>query len=106
MEDVCGQIIKMFTTVEFTKTSRYHDQASIEDLAKKYSFQEFDKEINFMPWRILLANNPQEVVNSINNNNVINIANKPLVFLHTILMIKDLFKLIIFLLMLLKIKTL
>ena len=70
--------------VEFTKTSRYHDQASIEDLAKKYSFQEFDKEINFMPWRILLANNPQEVVNSINiNNNVINIANKPLVFLHT-----------------------
>jgi hypothetical protein len=70
--------------IEFTKTSRYHDQASIEDLAKKYSFQEFDKEINFMPWRILLANNPQEVVNSINiNNNVINIANKPLVFLHT-----------------------
>ena len=70
--------------IEFTKTSRYHDQASIEDLAKKYSFQEFDKEINFMPWRILLANNPQEVVDSINiNNNVINIANKPLVFLHT-----------------------
>ena len=70
--------------IEFTKTSRYHDQASIEDLAKKYSFQEYDKEINFMPWRILLANNPQEVVNSINtNNNQINIANKPLAFLHT-----------------------
>jgi len=70
--------------IEFTKTSRYHDQASIEDLAKKYSFQEYDKEINFMPWRILLANNPQEVVNSINiNNNQINIGNKPLAFLHT-----------------------
>ncbi len=70
--------------IEFTKTSRYHDQASMEDLAKKYSFQEFDKEINFMPWRILLANNPQEVVNSINiNNNQINIGDKPLIFLHT-----------------------
>ena len=70
--------------IEFTKTSRYHDQASIEDLAKKYSFQEFDKEINFMPWRILLVNNPQEVVNSINiKNNQINIGDKPLVFLHT-----------------------
>ena len=54
--------------IKFTKKSRYHDQASIEDLAKKYSYQEFDKEINFMPWRILLANNPQEVVNSININ--------------------------------------
>ena len=70
--------------IEFTKFSRYHDQASIEDLAKKYSFQEFGKEINFMPWRILLANNQEEVLKSINiNNNVINIANKPLVFLHT-----------------------
>ena len=70
--------------IEFTKTSRYYDQASIEDLAKKYSFQEFDKEINFMPWRILLANNSQEIVNSINiKNNQINIGTKPLVFLHT-----------------------
>ena len=70
--------------IEFTKTSRYHDQASIENLAKKYSFQEFGKEINFMPWRILLANNPQQIVNSINiNNDTLNIGDKPLVFLHT-----------------------
>tara|TARA_B100000925_G_scaffold286464_2_gene264215 strand:+ start:41178 stop:42797 length:1620 start_codon:yes stop_codon:yes gene_type:complete len=70
--------------IEFTKTSRYHDQASIEDLAKKYSFQEFGKEVNFMPWRVLLANNSQEVINSINiNNNQLNIGDKPLVFLHT-----------------------
>ena len=37
-----------------------------------------------MPWRVLLANNPQEVINKINiKNNNINIDDKPLVFLHT-----------------------
>lgn len=70
--------------IEFTKTSRYHDQASIEELAKKYSFQEFGKEVNFMPWRIIVGNNPQEVVNTITiNNNELNIETKPLIFLHT-----------------------
>ena len=70
--------------IEFTKTSRYHDQASIEDLANKYSFQEFDKEINFMPWRILLANNQEEAIKKINiNNNQLNIGAKSLAFLHT-----------------------
>jgi hypothetical protein len=68
----------------YTNKSRYYEQASLEDLAKKYSFQEFGKEINFMPWRILLANNQEEVLKSINiNNNQLNIDNKPLVFLHT-----------------------
>ena len=43
--------------IEFTKTSRYHDQASIEDLAKKYSYQEFGEEINYMPWRIIVGEN-------------------------------------------------
>ena len=70
--------------IEFTKTSRYFEQASLEDLAKKYSFQEFGKEVNFMPWRIIVGENPQQVVNSINiNNNTLNIDDKPLVFLHT-----------------------
>jgi hypothetical protein len=70
--------------IEFTKTSRYHDQASIEDLAKKYSFQEFGREVNFMPWRIIVGNNPQKVVNTINiNNNELNIGSEPLIFLHT-----------------------
>ena len=70
--------------VEFTKTSRYHDQASIEDLAEKYNYEEFGKEINFMPWRVLLANDPQGVVNSISvHENQITIDNKPLIFLHT-----------------------
>jgi hypothetical protein len=70
--------------IKFTKTSRYHDQASIEELARVYSYQEFGKEVNFMPWRVLLADNQNEVINSINiNNNNINIDDKPLIFLHT-----------------------
>ena len=70
--------------IEFTKTSRYHDQASIEDLAKKYSYQEFGEEINYMPWRILVGENPQLEINKINIKNAkININNNPLIFLHT-----------------------
>lgn len=69
-----------------TVNSRYFDQASLEDVAIEYknSLFEFGEEINFMPWRIIVGDNPQQVVNKINiNNNQINIVNKPLVFLHT-----------------------
>jgi len=69
-----------------TVNSRYVDQASLEDVAKDYSdtMFEFGEEINIMTWRVLLANNPQEVINKINiKNNNINIDDKPLVFLHT-----------------------
>ena len=68
----------------YTKFSRYHDQASLEDLAKKYSHQEFGEEINFMPWRVLIGVNPQQVVNNINiKDNKLNYKNKEIVFLHT-----------------------
>lgn len=70
--------------IKFTKNSRYYDQASIEDLVNKYSYQEFGEELNYMPWRILLTDNQREEINKINiNNNQLNIGNKPLVFLHT-----------------------
>jgi len=70
--------------IHYTKTSRYHDQASIEDLSKKYSFHEFGKEVNFMPWRVIVGDDPQQVVNSISiKNDNIYIEDKPLVFLHT-----------------------
>lgn len=70
--------------IEFTKTSRYHDQASIEDLVKKYNYQEFGEEINFMPWRVLLSKNPNEVFNNIHiHNGEICFKRKPIVFLHT-----------------------
>jgi hypothetical protein len=38
--------------IEFTKTSRYYDQASIEDLAKKYSHFHFGENYNIQGWRI------------------------------------------------------
>jgi hypothetical protein len=69
-----------------TVNSRYVDQASLEDVAIDYkdSMFEFGEELNYMPWRVLLANNQEEVIKKINiNNNQINIGTKPLVFLHT-----------------------
>jgi hypothetical protein len=48
---------------EYTKTSRYFDQASIEDLAKKYSYFEFDKSYNFSWWRVGQSDeSPQQIV--------------------------------------------
>ena len=70
--------------IEFTKTSRYHDQASLEDLAKKYTYQEFGEEINFMPWRIILVEDPQRVINKFDlKNGMINYNNQPVVYVHT-----------------------
>ena len=69
-----------------TVNSRYVDQASLEDVAIEYknSMFEFGEELNYMPWRVLLANNQEEVIKKINiNNNQLNIGNKPLSFLHT-----------------------
>ena len=69
-----------------TVNSRYVDQASLEDVAIDYknSMFEFGEELNYMPWRVLLADNQKEVVKKINiNNNQLNIGSKPLVFLHT-----------------------
>ena len=69
-----------------TIKSRYVDQASLEDVAKDYknSMFEFGEEINFMPWRIILANDSQSVINKINiDNGELNYGGKPLVFLHT-----------------------
>ena len=69
-----------------TVNSRYVDQASLEDVAIDYkdSMFEFGEELNYMPWRVLLANNQEEEIKKINiNNNQVNIGNKPLSFLHT-----------------------
>ena len=69
-----------------TVKSRYVDQASLEDVAIDYkdSMFEFGEELNYMPWRILLANNQEEAIKKINiNNNQLNIGAKSLAFLHT-----------------------
>jgi len=62
----------VYDWIEFTKKSRFYDQASLEDLANKYDYQELGREINFTPWRIIHLENDEErkeVIESINTNN-------------------------------------
>jgi hypothetical protein len=39
----------------YTKTSRYFDQASIEDLVKEYSYFEFPEQHNVQSWRFIVG---------------------------------------------------
>jgi hypothetical protein len=43
---------------EYTKTSRYFDQASIEDLTREYTFFEFPEQYNFQSWRFIVGDTP------------------------------------------------
>ena len=68
----------------FTKKSRYFDQASIEDLAKKYSYFEFGENYNLQCWRFLLSDeSPQQISNHITSKDKLYYKNKPLKFVHT-----------------------
>ena len=72
--------------IEFTKTSRYFDQASIEDLVKKYSFFEFGENYNLQCWRLFLSpEGGEQVANNITSvpNDTLYYKNKPLKFVHT-----------------------
>jgi hypothetical protein len=71
--------------IEFTKTSRYFDQASIEDLAKKYSFFEFGENYNFSWWRVMQSEqSPNDIIKNITiSNNKLHYKRKPLKFVHT-----------------------
>lgn len=54
---------------EFTKTSRYYDQASIEDLARKYDHFSFGKNYNIQGYRLALhEHGPQSFVHSLSVN--------------------------------------
>ncbi len=69
---------------EFTKTSRYFDQASIEDLAKFYSFFEFGDNYNLQSWRFIQGEEAKKVPSYLKvNNNKIFYKKKPLKFIHT-----------------------
>ena len=50
--------------IEYTKTSRFYDQASIEDLVKDFSYFEFNKNYNFGQWRF---NQDKKYINIQNN---------------------------------------
>jgi hypothetical protein len=75
--------------IEFTKTSRYYDQASIEDLARKYKYNYFlfDENYNLQCWRYYLSPLGKQTIASYitSNPNIHNIyyKNKPLKFIHT-----------------------
>ena len=70
---------------KYTKTSRYFDQASIEDLVKIYSYFEFGENYNLQTWRFMLGVEPPEKIISniwVNGNKVL-YKNEPLKFIHT-----------------------
>jgi len=73
--------------IEFTRSSRYYDQASIEDLVQKYDYFTFDETYNLQAWRYLLSPELSEKIASYisihNHKPNIYYKNKPLKFIHT-----------------------
>ena len=73
--------------IKYTKTSRYHDQASVEDLAKIYPKFEFGENYNLQTWRFMLGLEPRnKIMNSIvakPNLGKVFYKDKPLKFYHT-----------------------
>ena len=70
--------------IEFTKSSRYFDQASIEDLARKHSFFEFGENYNLQCWRLMLSSeSPQQIACHITSADKLYYKKKPLKFVHT-----------------------
>ena len=70
----------------FTKTSRYFDQASIEDLVKKYDYFEFGENYNLQCWRLYLSpDSPDKIASFITSqpNDTVYYKDKPLKFIHT-----------------------
>ena len=69
--------------IEFTKTSRYFDQASIEDLAQKYEHFEFGENYNLQCWRLYYsADDVASRITSVPYQGVF-YKNSPLKFIHT-----------------------
>ena len=70
---------------EFTKTSRYFDQASIEDLVKIYDTYEFGDNYNIQTWRFILGLEPGHIIASyfsVKNKKLL-YKDKPVKFIHT-----------------------
>jgi len=70
---------------EFTKSSRYFEQASIEDLTKEFSFFEFGENYNLQTWRFLIGSEPtNKIISYITiRNGKIYYKDSPLKFIHT-----------------------
>ena len=70
---------------EYTKTSRYHDQAAIEDLARSFSYFEFGENYNFSWWRVQQSEeSPKKIRGYLSiHKGEIYYKKKPLKFIHT-----------------------
>ena len=72
---------------KYTKTSRYYDQASIEDLVKVYDFFEFGEEYNLQTYRFIIGlEKTEQIVSNVIANmseNKLYYKTKPLKFIHT-----------------------
>ena len=77
--NVCNDWIK------YSKTSRYFDQASIEDLVNNYSHFIFEENYNIQAWRMLLSDESPDKIGSYFSlkNNIIFYKNNPLKCIHT-----------------------
>jgi len=73
--------------IKFAETSRYFDQAAIEDLVAKYSHFEFDETYNIQCWRLTLSNEPaEEIANNFSANSETGLVYykcHPIKFIHT-----------------------
>jgi hypothetical protein len=70
----------------FTQTSRFHEQASIEDIAKKYSHFEFGENYNFSWWRVFQSEEePTKIVSylGVNSESQLTYKGNPLKLIHT-----------------------
>lgn len=72
--------------IKFTETSRYYDQASIEDLVNNYSHFKFGENYNLQCWRYYLSDEPKEsIAKHITSmtNDTLYYKSQPLKFIHT-----------------------
>jgi hypothetical protein len=81
----CKQVPELWK--KYSKTSRYYDQASIEDLVKHFSdsYFEFGEEYNLQSWRIVLSvETTKQIKDKVNiKNDKLYYNNEPLKFVHT-----------------------
>ena len=70
---------------EFTETSRFFDQASLEDCAKIFNTKEFGENYNISWWRVLQSDESASKMTSYFSYNRTNIffKGKPIIFIHT-----------------------
>lgn len=89
----CKDIPKLWK--QYNNTSRYYDQAAIEDLVKQYnkSYFEFGEHYNLQTWRFFHGNDQENKVQTKEHvtvkNNVVLYKNNPLKFIHTHYNTKD-----------------